>query len=322
MADEFKDYYETLGLERKATDAEIKKAYRKLARKYHPDVAKGDDKATAMDKFKEVNEAHEVLSDPEKRKTYDQLGASWREGGSSPPPGAQRAAGPGGEQEFQFTGSGFSDFFEEYFGGGSRYGFPQDMPSGGGAQTRAYRGSDIEGEIFVTLDEAMNGSLRTISMRVMDRRTGQARDESFQVRIPAGVTDGQRIRVPEHGEEGSGGGPSGDLYLRVRHEGHPDFTTQKSDLYHELPIAPWEAVLGAEISVPSLDGAIRIKVPAGAEPGQQLRVRGRGLPKGKSGTRGDYYVILELQLPETISEEEQRLWEELRDTSNFHPRKA
>ncbi|MBK1881511.1 J domain-containing protein [Luteolibacter pohnpeiensis] len=323
MSVEFKDYYETLGVKRDADASEIKKAFRKLARKFHPDVA--DDKATAEQKFKEINEAYEVLGDPEKRKKYDQLGANWQQGPPPPRGGWQQAAGGMGgyETEFNFGGTGFSDFFEQYFSGASRYGFPQGgggMPRGGGGGG-SRRGGDIEGDILVTLDEAMHGSVRSISLQTTDPRTGKASTQTFQVRIPAGVTDGKRIRVPGEGEPGHGGAPAGDLYLRVRHAAHPDFHTEGADVYHDLELAPWEAVLGAEISVPTLDGSVKMRIPAGSDSGDHLRVRGRGFPQGKSGGRGDFYAVLHVQLPKNPSSEEKALWEKLRDASNFNPRR-
>ena len=317
----FKDYYETLGVARTASEAEIKKAFRKLALKFHPDTAK--EKDTAAEKFREINEAYQVLSDPEKRQKYDRLGADWQ----SPEPSH---AGPSSQQyspqdhEFHFGGTGYSDFFEQYFNKGSRYGFPQDdgsARSSRGASTPR-RGSDIEGDISVTLEEAMHGTTRPISLQMLNRQTGIAETQTFQVRIPPGATDGRRIRVPGQGEPGTGGAPAGDLYLRVRHAAHPNFTSQDADIIHEMDIAPWEAVLGAEVQVPTLDGIIKLRIPAGAENGQQLRAKGRGLPKGKSGERGDFYVTLNVQLPESITPEEKELWEKLRDISTFRPRSA
>ena len=325
MAVEFKDYYSTLDVAKDASDDDIKKAFRKLARKYHPDVAK--DKKTAEEKFKQINEAYEVLSDPTKRKKYDQLGANWRQdGGFQPPPGWQQGGGygdAGGGQEFHFGGTGFSDFFEQFFSGGSRQGFPQGGGhgfSGMAGQGRARRGSDVEGDILVTLEEAMNGTVRPISLQMTNPQTGEAQTHSFQIRIPIGVTDGKRIRVAGQGEPGHNGGPAGDLFLRVRHAAHPEFSTRESDVYHELDIAPWEAVLGAEITVPTLDGKLTLRIPVGAENGQHLRVRGRGLPKGKTGERGDYYVTLAVQLPAKLSDTERAVWEQLRATSTFNPR--
>lgn len=320
MSAEFKDYYASLGLVRDASDDDIKKAFRKLARKHHPDVAK--DKAGAEEKFKEINEAYEVLSDPDKRKKYDQLGARWRddEGGFHSPPPPPPGSGP---QEFHFGGTGFSDFFEQYFSGGTRYGFPHE--EGGFSQpgnSRPRRGGDIEGDILVTLSEAMHGTVRPISMQTVNRQTGQVETQEFQVRIPPGATDGRRIRVPGHGEPGHGGAAAGDLFLRVRHATHPDFSSREADIYHELDIAPWEAVLGAEVVVPTLDGSIKLRIPAGAENGQKLRARNRGLPKGKTGERGDFYVVLNVQLPTTMSDDERALWEKLREISTFRPRSA
>lgn len=322
MSAPFKDYYAVLGVARDAGPDEIKKAFRKLAREHHPDTAA--DKVKSEEKFKEINEAHEVLSDPEKRAKYDRLGAHWEESG--PPPGGGAAAwgGGGGGPEFHFGGTGFSDFFERHFSGGSRYGFPRDweeMAESAAAEAgRPRRGHDIEGDILVTLEEAMHGTMRPISLQTVDRRTGEAQTHTFQVRIPPGATDGRRIRVPGQGEPGRHGGESGDLYLRVRHAAHPDFTTRDADLLHDLDVAPWEAVLGAEIVVPTLDGAIRLKVPAGSANGQVLRVRGRGLPKPKSGERGDLRVTLRVVLPSEPGPSERALWEQLRSASSFNPR--
>jgi curved DNA-binding protein len=315
MSVEFKDYYAILGVPRDASAEDIKKAFRKLARKHHPDVAR--DKKAAEEKFKEINEANEVLGDPVKRAKYDRLGADWQHEGEFPPPGRGAAA-----HEFNFGGTGFSDFFEQYFSGASRYGFPGEAhgrPRGG---TQRFRGGDVEGDILVTLEEAMHGSVRSISLQMADPQTGRAETHTFQVRIPPGVTNGKRIRVPGQGEPGSGGGEAGDLYLRVRHAAHPDFSTQGADVFHELDIAPWEAVLGADVSVPTLDGTVKLRIPPGSENGQQLRVRGRGLPKGKSGERGDFHVILTVQTPAHSTDEERTLWEKLRAVSRFTPRSA
>jgi len=313
MSVEFKDYYSTLGIARDASDRDIKKAFRKLARKFHPDVAK--DKASAEERFKEINEANEVLCDPEKRKKYDRLGADWQHEGAyhAPPQGARES-----DVEFHFGGTGFSDFFEQYFSGASRYGFSQETSSVSPNRKSPRRGHDIEGDILVTLEEVMQGAIRSISLQSTNRQTGKADTQSFQVRIPAGVTNGRRIRVQGHGESGHDGASAGDLYLRVRHAAHPDFTSRNVDLYRELNIAPWEAVLGSEAVVQSLDGPIKLRIPTAAENGQQLRVRGRGLPMGKDGERGDFYVILNIQMPTTLHEEERELWEKLRDTNLLH----
>jgi curved DNA-binding protein len=311
MAVQFRDYYETLGVSKTATADEIKSAFRKLARKHHPDVAK--DKKAAEEKFKQINEAYEVLSDPEKRQKYDQLGADWNQpgGGFQPPPGWQRqgggnpfGGGNGGGVEFEFGGTGFSDFFEAFFGGGRG----QSAFGGGfgrGAAT-AERGSDVEADIMVTLEEALHGSKRTVSLR----RSGSDKVESYHVKIPRGVHEGQRIRLAGQGEAGARGGKSGDLFLRVRLARHPDFSVEGSDLVHEVELAPWQAVLGAELQVPTLDGSGRLKVPAGTSSGQRFRLRERGLPNA-SGERGDLYVATTIGVPKKLSDRERELWTEI-----------
>jgi curved DNA-binding protein len=306
MPVEYKDYYKTLGVPRTASDADIKKNFRKLAREYHPDVAK--DKKKAEEKFKEINEAYEVLSDKDKRKKYDDLGEDWQSGGQfRPPPGhgfgggqAFRGGRPAGNgtQNFDFEGTGFSSFFEQLFGGRGGGGFGSH---GGFAAEPESR--DIEGDIMVTLDEAKRGSVRTVNVR---HENG---GESHQVKIPAGITEGQKLRIPGRGENG------GDLYLRVRLAKHPDFEVDGHNLIHELDIAPWEAALGAEISVPTLDGRVSIKIPVGTLSGRKLRVRGRGL-----GKDGDLFVVTKIVVPEKISDAQKKLWEQLAKESNFNPR--
>jgi curved DNA-binding protein len=316
MAVQFRDYYETLGVSKTASDDEIKSAFRKLARKYHPDVAK--DKKTAEEQFKQINEAYEVLSDPEKRKKYDQLGANWNQpGGFQPSPdwGAQRGqpgggfyrygSGGDGGVEFEFNGTGFSDFFEQFFGGG------RGQSAFGGArgfrrEAGAARGSDVEADIMVPLDEALHGAKRTISLR----RAGSNKVETYQVKIPRGVHEGQRIRLAGQGEAGEGGGKSGDLFLRVRLARHPDFTVEGSDLIHEAKMAPWQAVLGTELEVQTLEGKVRLKIPPGTQAGQKFRLRERGLPTA-SGKRGDLYVVVQINIPRKITARERELWAEL-----------
>lgn len=338
MPVEFKDYYQSLGVSRDASQDDIRKAFRKLARQYHPDVAK--DKKTAEEKFKEINEAYEVLSDPAKRKKYDTLGANWNQ--AQPPPGAGPFGGfegfgaqggrgfrgqNGEEFEFHFGGTGFSDFFEQFFGGRGDAGFGFDdfaqarAGRAGGTATGPVRGNDIEGDIMVTLNEAFQGSIRTISFQRRNRHTGQAVSESFRVRIPVGVTEGQLIRVPGKGEEGRNGGSPGDLYLRVRFAQHPDFRVRGADLYYDLDLAPWEAVLGTNVTIPALDGPVTVRIPPGAGTGQQLRVRGKGLPVA-GGARGDLYAILTIQAPTNITAEERQLWQQLASRSSFNPRKT
>ncbi len=299
MAVQFRDYYETLGVSKTASEDEIKSAFRKLARKFHPDVAK--DKKTAEEKFKQINEAYEVLSDKEKRQKYDQLGADWNQpgGGFARPPGGGQPGGgyqrwsPGdGGVEFEFGGTGFSDFFEAFFGGGrgksafgggGATGFPPRQAAG------AARGSDVEADIMVPLEEALHGAKRTVSLR----RSSGGKVETYQVKIPRGVHEGQRIRLAGQGEAGARGGQSGDLFLRVRLARHPDFSVEGSDLIHEVEVAPWQAVLGSELSVSTLEETRRLKIPAGTQPGQRFRLRGRGLPNA-GGDRGDLYVVVTL----------------------------
>jgi curved DNA-binding protein len=349
MPVQYRDYYEILGVPRGASEADIKKAFRKLAREYHPDVAKNKKQAEA--KFKEINEAYEVLGDPAKRKRYDELGANWRAGAEfRPPPGWESFArgrgsaggGPGGgAYEFQFGGTGFSDFFEQVFGAmGSRGGAGFERAGAfGGEEMGTERGQDIEGDILVTLEEALRGSVRSVSVRhavaceqcggtgQRNRRlchvcggSGQiTRAETYQVKIPAGVTEGQRLRLAGRGEAGLGGGAAGDLFLRVRLARHPDFEVQDHNLIYEAQIAPWEAVLGANISVPTLGGRVSIKVPPGTQNGQKLRVRGRGLPR-RGGGSGDLLVETRIEVPQRVTDAERKLWEQLARESHFNPR--
>ena len=318
MAAAFKDYYEILGVARTATAEEIKKAFRKLARLYHPDTAK--DKVAGEIKFKEINEAYEVLGDPENRKKYDQLGQNWNAQGI-PPSGGGGSHGfsqqDAGGEEFHFEGTGFSDFFEQVFGRGRDFGGGASRPR---AASGPRHGQDIEGAISVTLEEAMQGAIRAISFQSVDPATGEVKTESFKVRIPKGALEGQIIRVPGKGQAGSGGGEAGHLFLRVRLASHPDFRALGADLYHDLPLAPWEAVLGTTVRLHGLDGDLDVKIPARTTNGQKLRLRGRGLPKPKSEERGDLYVVAEIQLPTEISSREKELWEQLRDASSFKPR--
>ncbi len=317
MAVQFRDYYETLGVSKTSTEAEIKSAFRKLARKHHPDVAK--DKKGAEEKFKQINEAYEVLSDPEKRSRYDQLGADWNQpGGGQPPPGWGQRAGGGrgpnpfgggnGDVEFEFGGTGFSDFFEAFFGGGRG-----QSAFGGGAgfgqrPSGAARGSDVEADIMVTLEEALHGSKRTVSLR----RSSSSKLETYQVKIPRGVHEGQRIRLAGQGEAGAGGGKSGDLFLRVRLARHPDFLVEGSDLLHEVELDPWQAVLGTELEVPTLEKPGRLKIPPGTQAGQRFRLRERGLP-ASSGARGDLYVVIGIRIPRDVGDAERNLWKQLAD---------
>jgi curved DNA-binding protein len=317
MPVQYKDYYESLGVQRTASADEIKKSFRKLARLHHPDVAK--DKKKSEEKFKEINEAYEVLSDPAKRKKYDELGANWKSGAEfRPPPGAgnfsggrtYRTTGQGGvEHEFEFGGTGFSDFFEQIFGGARRGAGGFGQHGSFSDDELAERGRDVEGDILVTLEEAARGSVRSVTVR------HGSRNETHQVKIPAGVTEGQRLRIAGRGEHGSGGGTAGDLYLRVRLAKHPDFDVEDHNLIYEAELAPWEAALGSEISVPTLTGRVKIKIAPGTQSGQKLRVRGRGLPPS-----GDLMVVAKIVVPAKLSDAEKKLWELLKRESKFNPR--
>ena len=319
MAVQFRDYYQILGVSKTASEDEIKKAFRKLARQYHPDVAKN--KTEAETKFKEINEAYEVLSDPEKRKKYDTLGANWNQpGGYNPPPGWQGGyhSANEGDFEFNFGGTGFSDFFETFFGGraGDMFGGFGGMPQ---QAASAQRGGDIEGVLMVTLHEVLQGSVRAISLRTTNPRNGQTQTQTIQVRIPPGVQEGQLIKVAGRGNPGTGRGKPGDLYLRVKLEKHPDFVIRDRDLYYDLDLAPWEAALGNSVAIPTLDKPVTVKINPGTSSGQKLRLRGHGLPNLK-GERGDLYVVVCIQIPSKLNSEEKTLWEKLAAISPFRPR--
>jgi len=301
---DYKDYYEILGVPRTATPEEIRSAFRKKAREYHPDVAK--DKVKGAEKFKEVNEAYEVLSDPAKRTKYDQMGRE-APGGGFAWQGSPGQAGMPDMEEFHFGGTGYSDFFEHLFGGTAGGGF-----RGPGGRRMARRGSDIEGDLMVPLEEALRGSVREVTLQ----RGGKT--ETYRVKIPAGVREGQRIRLAGKGESGRSGGEAGDLYLRVRLARHPDLRVEGCDLYADLEVAPWEAVLGASVPVPTLDGAVTLKIPAGSTAGQKLRLRGQGLPR-EDGGRGDLYAVLEIAVPDQVGSEEKKLWEKLAEESRWRP---
>lgn len=322
MPVEFKDYYDVLGVSRDASDADIRKAFRKLASQYHPDVAKN--KAFAEEKFKEINEANEVLSDPEKRRKYDALGANW----SHPERQASQeyegfAGGNEPGSEFHFDGTGFSDFFEQFFGSRGHpfagYGRAREADEGEGAF--AQRGRDIESDIMVTVEEIMNGSMRTIRLQRTDPRTGQSTIQTLRVTIPPGVRESQLIRLAGKGQEGFGGGKPGNLYLRVKFAKHPDYRVRGADLYYDLDLAPWEAVLGAVVYIPTLDGTVSLKIPPGTSAGRQFRLHGKGLPAG-GGARGDLYAVVSIQVPSHLTPGQKVLWEQLAAKSPFNPRKT
>jgi len=345
MAAKTKDYYEVLGIKRDASQDQIKQAYRKLARKFHPDLNPGD--KNAEEQFKGLQEAYDVLSDPENRKLYDQYGDNWRavkSGAGAPPPGwegaqrSSRGAGPsaGGFDfgDFDFSdfrsagGAGGFDIFEEMFGG-----------SGRGRGRRSGRGRDVEAELELSIEEAHRGVRRTIQMEVAEtcptcggsgledgkpcETCGGAgevlKPKRIEVNIPAGVRDGSTVRLAGQGGTGSNGSEPGDLYLHIRLRPHPVFTVKGDDLEVELPITPWEAVLGAKVAAPTIDGKVELTIPPGAKSGQRLRLRGQGLNKRKGG-RGDEYVRLKIVVPKQVSAEERRLYEELKRISRFDPR--
>jgi DnaJ-class molecular chaperone len=325
---DFKDYYATLGVAKNASGKEIKQAYRKLARKHHPDVNPGD--KSAESKFKAINEAYEVLGDPEKRKKYDELGANWRmyeQGGAGapgggPPPGwnVNYGGGPGSgggggfrtmtEEEMRemFGDSDpFSDFFHTFFGGMGG-GAPEPGARGRGARTRAPRqGRDVEQEIELPLEDALNGTTRRFSVS----HDGSAR--TLDVRIPAGVGEGSRVRIAGEGEHGTSGAKSGDLYLRVHLAAHPRFDVKGKDLYTRTTVALTTAVLGGEAQVETLSGkTLRLKIPPGTQNGQVFRLKGHGMPTVKhTDQTGDLYATINVQIPRDLTPEQRRPFEEL-----------
>jgi curved DNA-binding protein len=320
----YKDYYKILEVPRTASEAEIKKAYRRLARKHHPDVSKA---AGAEGRFKEITEANEVLGDPEKRRRYDELGANWQAGQDfRPPPGWQNAqyefrGAPRGAG-FDPRGSGdFSDFFESIFGGqfggagrSAGGGFWEDQGGGRG------RGEDHEAPITISLEEAYHGVKKSISLQLAspdERGRVQRQTRTYQVRIPPGTTDGARIRLAGQGGSGQGGGAAGDLFLLVRVAPHPLYKVDGRDIETEVPVTPWEAALGARITIPTPDGQAAIQIPAGTESGHRLRLRGKGMP---GPTAGDLMAVIRLVVPKHLSPREKELLEEWARVSAFRPR--
>jgi len=310
----YQDYYEVMGVKRDATQDEIKRAYRKLARKYHPDVSKEKD---AEKHFKEVGEAYEVLKDPEKRTAYDQLGSQWQAGQDFNPP-------PGWDSGFEFSGGGytdanaahFSDFFEDLFGRGSSHGF-----SGAGQQQGFHmQGEDHQAKVMISLQDAYNGAERAITLQVPKvDASGHVITQShtLNIKIPRGITRGQRIRLRGQGSPGMGQGKPGDLYLEIDFEAHPLYRVENRDIYLDLPITPWEAALGASVSIPTLGGTVEMKIPAGSQSGNKLRLKGRGLP-GK--VAGDQFVILQIETPKAKSEAEKKLYRQMEEEMKFNPR--
>ncbi len=314
MAIDYKDYYEILGVGKDASQDQVRRAYRKLARKHHPDINKAPE---AEEQFKEINEAYEVVGDPEKRKRYDQLGGSWQPGyETSPPPGWEGVHFSFGTDD---TGQ-FSDFFQTLFGGGR--GAWREADLRGGA-TRRRRGRDHESEIEVTLEEAYHGARKTIDLDRIevggDGRPVRVR-KSYEVKIPPGITEGSLIRLSGQGGEGSGGGPPGDLYLRVRILPHERFSVHDHDLTSTADISPWEAALGAKITIPTIDGKVSMTIPPGTQSGQTFRLRGKGMPLG-GASHGDMLVSTRVVVPTRLTENEKRLFEELARESRYKPRR-
>jgi curved DNA-binding protein len=314
MPVKFRDYYEILGVARSAKEDEIKKAYRKLARKYHPDL--NPNNKQAEEKFKEIQEAYEVLSDAEKRPKYDQLGANWKNGADfTPPPGW---GGPGGFQGTiniedlfgragQQRSSPFSDFFETLFGGMGMGGADSEPGRRSRTGGRASRAAESETELSLPLEDMHRGTMRKLTVRL-----GNA-EKTIDIRIPPGARDDSRIRIP-------GGGPnSGDLYVRLRQQPHPQFVVKGDDTEVDVAIAPWEAALGATVEVPTLDGKSEIRIPPGIASGQRLRLRGHGL-NVRGGGRGDHFARIKIVVPRELTDAEKKLFQELAKVSHFRPR--
>ena len=313
---DFKDYYAVMGLARDASQDEIKRAYRKLARKYHPDVSKATD---AEQRFKELGEAYEVLKDPEKRAAYDRLGQEWQAGQDFNPP-------PGWDAGFEFAGggytdtaqSGFSDFFESLFGHGDF----QKTSGFGSDRQRSGRGEDHHARVEIALEDAFDGATLGFQLRIPEydaqgRLTSHTRN--IQVRIPKGVSSGKRIRLTGQGGPGFNGGTAGDLFLEVQLKPHRLYQVEGQNVHLSLPVAPWEAALGAKVEVPTLGGRVELSIPAGARSGQKLRLKGRGLAMaGKSA--GDQVVVLQIVLPDADTEEKKALYRKMAQEMPYNPR--
>ncbi len=352
MAVAYKDYYKILGVEKQADAKAIKQAYRRLARKYHPDMNPG--KKAATERFKEINEAYEVLSDPEKRRRYDTLGPDWQrytEGAGGPGAGTADFGNfrvhvePGGDV------GDFSEFFRTVFGdlggrmrGGRAAGvedlFEETLGGRGAGRARARRGQDIQTPVEITLEEAAQGTRRTLELPLPEPcptcggtgRQGQAlcptcqgagdvvRPHRLEVKIPAGVRDGSRVRAAGEGAAGGGGGPRGDLYLEIHVAPHPVFERRDDDLHAELPVAVWEAALGAEVEVPTLRGRVTMKIPPETPSGKTFRLPGYGLPRLRGGGHGDQFVRVRIVMPGDLTARERELFEELRRLRPQPPR--
>ena len=339
MPVKYHDYYKILGVDRNASQDDIQKAFRQLARKYHPDLNK---EKSAEGKFKEINEAHEVLGDPEKRERYDTLGANWKAGQRlDDMPGFESIFnfGNGGGGGFPGGGSGHSSFFDGLFGGaGSGKGFRFEssqgghgfesifsQPGQGGFGQRpgqghmfSQKGKDIEAEIVISVEDAYHGAKKSLSIETPDE-SGRLKGKSLSVTIPPGTTDGTVIRLAGQGGKGQNGGKDGALKLRAKIAEHPRFKVQDYNVTTSVPVAPWEAALGAKVRVETLDGGITLSIPAGSQSGQKLRLKEKGLPK-KSGGRGSLFAEIKIVVPRELSKEEKKLFQELSEVSEFKPR--
>jgi curved DNA-binding protein len=307
---EYKDYYKIMGVEKTASEEDIKRAYRKLARKYHPDVSK---ETNAEAHFKEINEAYEVLKDPEKRQSYDQLGSNWKSGASSQGGGFNPQDFGRGQGGYGGAHAGeFSDFFEQFFGGGGGR-------RAGGQQARARAGEDLQTEISVSLEEVYQGVSKTIQYEcpVIENGYEHRVAKAIKVKIPTGVVDGQQIRLTGQGGAGTNGAKAGDLYLKIKMQPHALYTVAGHDLTMVVPIAPWEAALGATIQVPTLAGHVEVKIPVGARSGAKMRLKGRGLT-GK--VTGDQYLLLQIQVPIATSPQQKALYEQMASLFSFDER--
>ncbi|WP_262965278.1 DnaJ C-terminal domain-containing protein [Methylobacter psychrophilus] len=311
---QYKDYYKIMGLSRNTSQDEIKRAYRKLARKYHPDVSKEKD---AEAKFKELGEAYEVLKDPEKRAAYDQLGANWKAGQDFRPP-------PNWNEGFEFKGGGFtsdeeraySDFFEQLFG---HSGF---RPGDKGQYGLHARGQDSHAKIYIDLEDSFNGATRNISLSTPEMNAQgqvQIKHRNLNIKIPKGIKPGQHIRLTGQGSPGSGTGQPGDLFLEIAFNNHPFYRVSETDVYLDLPVTPWEAALGAKIKVPTPNGSVDLKIPANSRQGSKLRLTGRGLP---AQVPGDFYVVLQIALPQANTEQAKAVYKNMQKEFTFNPRQA
>ena len=316
---DFKDYYEIIGISKDASQADIKRAYKKLARKYHPDVSK---EANAEERFKELGEAYEVLKDPEKRTAYDQLGQNWQAGQDFDPP-------PNWDAGFEFNGGGFtggddadySDFFESLFGRG----FGSTHSTGhAGQQHRAYntRGEDHHAKVTIDIEDAYNGASRSITLQSPELdKTGHVinKQRTLNVKIPKGVKQGQRIRLSGQGSPGMGGAPAGDLYLVIEFKPHSMYRVEGHDVYLDLPLSPWEAALGATVKVPTPGGTVDLKIAQDTPGGRKLRLKARGIP---AKTPGDFFVTTQITLPPADNDEAQALYKKMQQELPYNPRSA